>query len=165
MPKKSRKLKSVLQMFIVIAGGLALTILVIACSFTIWVFSLLAQRDAERQRNCATLDARPIPDDVMLYLCDNNLIPLSLGDCNGETLQMRDTLTIMESNITLNTSSYDDVSRIFGIYEDYCYPPLQDRPIFRCRYKIGGVWPTIYILYNSETNIIESIGVQACGGS
>ena len=156
------KRRMILQWCCAIVALISLAIFSATCAATIWVLGLLERRDVEREINCATYDARPIPESVMKNLCDNNLIPISLGACDGRVLQLQDIGTIVRSNLVQNVDTYDDVSRIFDAYEIHCEIPSQRRANYSCIYDISGVGPSIYIFYNSETHSVESIRVTSC---
>lgn len=162
MSKKRQEMKFILQLLIVVTGGF---IVATTCSMACWFYNALEKRSSEREANCATLDAQPIPDAVVTRLCDSNLIPDSLDACDGNTLLRQEVGTIMRSNITPNTSSYDDVSEMFGSYQIHCATPQEDWPNFRCTYDISGIGPRINVFYDSQTRLVESIKVTSCGGS
>lgn len=69
---------------------------------------------------------------------------------------------IVESNVTLQVSTYEDVSRMFGTYEVWCEQPTPTRADYRCTYDITGRGPNANIWYNSVTNLVESIRVTSC---
>ena len=149
---------------VIVQACLTISVLAFLVLFaiSIWFMNLLSERAAEREVNCATYDARPVPESVVRNLCDGNLIPVSLGECRGDLpqLQLQDVSTIFKSNVAQNISTYDDVSEIFGIYEVYCE---QNQSDFRCTYDVSGVGPRIHIFYNSTTNLAESIRESSCG--
>lgn len=132
------------------------------CAVSVWFFNLLLGHYAQQEINCATYDARPIPEGALRSLCDNHLIPVSLGECRGDAPRLQDVVAIVESNVIPIVSTYDDVARIFGSYETYCETPGQDTEHFRCAYNVTGVGPLINIWYTSRTRIVESIRVSSC---
>lgn len=142
---------------------MALAVLIPTCGFTIYLFSVFSERQAQREVNCATLVAEPLSETVINDLCDRGLIPASLGECGRDTFHIQDIMPIVRSQVFENVSTYSDVTSIFGNYEDYCWPKLPDRSDFPCQYSIGR-WPNIFIDYNSETEIVTSVTTPSCTG-
>jgi len=142
---------------------IALAIAIPICGFTIYLFSILSERQAQREVNCATLAAEPIAEPVINDLCQRELIPSALGECGQDTFQIQDIMPIVRSQVLENVSTYNDVTNIFGNYEEYCDPKLPDSREFRCNYFIGR-WPNILIFYNSETEVVTRVTTPSCTG-
>ena len=102
--------------------------------------------------------ARPLPQTVVRDFCNRNLIPITLGDCTDPGLQLlaRDVLPIFEANLVPSQSSLTDAIRLFGQYRGAC-------DLHKCEFNVVS-WPRIYVRFNTETEIITSIG-QSRGGS
>jgi hypothetical protein len=146
-------------------GIVSLAIILPVCVFTIWFFNMMSARHERREQNCATAVAKPILDTVVNDLCERKLIPTSLGECGNDSFQTQDVMTIVTSHVYANTSTYSEVTSIFGTYETYCELRLQDRATFRCTYNIG-YWPNIFIFYSTKTEIVTNITSTSCiGGS
>lgn len=142
---------------------IAIAVLVPICVFIFHLFSVLSERETQREVNCATLDAEPIAEVVVNDLCEKGLIPASLGECGRDTFQIQDIMPIVRSQVFENVSTYSDVTTIFGNYERVCGSKLPNQMDFRCTYRISR-GPNIYIFYNSETEVITRITTPSCTG-
>lgn len=161
---KMLKIKPPKRKTIALACSLvALAVLIPICGFTIYLFSLLSERQVQREVNCATIAAEPIAEAVINDLCERGLVPVSLGECGRDTFQIQDIMPIVRSQVFENVSTYSAVTHIFGNYERHCGPKLADRSDFICNYYIGRS-PNILIFYNSETEIVTRVTTPSCTG-
>jgi hypothetical protein len=161
--KNAMKVKRLIQRLCVI-------ILIAVCTLTmlsvVSFSNLLIQRDAERQENCATLISAPLPVSITNDLCERGLVPSELVSCNVMTPQIRtqEIESIIRSNIVVGTSSYDEVSNLFGNYETFCEPASTNSTTFRCTYDFDQYAARTYIFYNNTTEVVENIRPMGCNG-
>jgi hypothetical protein len=144
-------------------GFVALITLII----TVWFFDLFSKQAIEGERNCATYDAQPISTEVVRDLCERNLIPASISECNSDMapISIQYVIDIVNSNIIPNRSTYADVTGLFGKYEILCEGPSSGRSDFRCTYNISGVGPIIFVFFNNDTKLVESVREASCRSS
>lgn len=142
-------------------------VILISIGFSIRFFNLLSERQRQQEKNCATVEAEPMPDEVVSNLCERNLIPASLSSCNDNSspIRLQSVERIVKSNVVLGSSTYEDVSDMFGSYETYCSGVSPGMSEFTCDYHLGR-WPLVRISYDDETKIVQSIRAPSClGGS
>jgi hypothetical protein len=136
------------------------------CVCTVWSIQFLHKlnlQGIEREQNCAVLRSEPLPAGMTEYLCKSSLVPSHIADCNlpSLTLRSQDLISIMKANIRAS-STYDEVTAMFGSYEYYC--DSRDHIEFRCRYEFGR-WPALFVFFDSRTEMATSIRAQSCSGS
>ncbi len=152
------------QIVVLACLGLGWIGFLVLCSISTVLYKALSERAAEGEANCATLAVAPLPASVITNLCDNHLIPVSLGEC-GDTLpqlQRQHVRAIVESNVVENVSTYEDVSKMLGAYETYCEQTRRHSE-FSCDYDISGLGPRARIDFSTTTNRVVSIRVIECG--
>ena len=150
----------------------------VSCSFGIfllsglvlfvWFVNLLSVSQAERESNCASLLSRPIPVETIANLCEKDLIPSSLADCQSglATLYIGDLETIVNSKIIIAISTYEDVTNTFGSYVTYCSDKTarQSNPQFSCEYDLIG-WPRFDVIFDSGSEKVLLVRIPTCSGS
>jgi hypothetical protein len=116
-----------------------------------------------RRQNCEAYFAAPMPTNVVNDLCTRGLIPPQIGSCSTPSaLQKKDITAIFEANIKEGETRFQQVTNMFGKYQDYC-DPVTYRDEFRCTYMVPEVVAT-FIHYDTDTQVVRSMYVETCGG-
>jgi hypothetical protein len=142
-------------------GVICLAAIVLA-SLCIWVFVRETRREQARhqelQENWERRMASPIPEEVVEDLCNRELVPVYVADCEDPDVVILygSIPDIVRANVDFENDTHDDVAGIFGQYE-YCQMQLDcsDRDSYRCSYRLHAY--DFFIYYDCAIHRIVEI--------
>lgn len=156
------------NIFFTVAGIIIVLLLLAICLPVFALHNMMVERQEERRKNCIQFMSESIPLSAENYICENDDLLSHTRDieCDDEISEFTrsDLVYLYQDAIQVGTSTYSDVSSLFGEFEYYC-PDEEERlnfETYRCSYGFFDM-PTrvVHIFYDTE-NTVQDISSVSC---